>query len=50
MSLYESIAAFQPFNEQEATDKEVILHALKSGPALLRPQRTGAHDLFDMDR
>lgn len=35
MSLYESIAAFQPFNEQEATDKEVILHALKSDPHCL---------------
>lgn len=32
MSLYESIAAFQPFNKQEAADKEVILHALKSDP------------------
>lgn len=32
MSLYESIAAFQPFNEQEATDKKVILHALESDP------------------
>lgn len=32
MSLYESIAAFQPFNEQEAADKEVILHALESDP------------------
>ena len=44
------IAAFQPFNKQEAADKEVILHALKSDPHLFRPQRTGAHDLFDMDR
>lgn len=35
MSLYESIAAFQPFNEQEATDKEVILHALESDPHCL---------------
>lgn len=32
MSLYEDIAAYKPFNEQEAADKEVILHALECDP------------------
>ena len=30
--LYEDIAAFRPFNEQEAVDKEVILRALEANP------------------
>lgn len=29
MSLYDDIAAYQPFNEQEAIDKQVILRALR---------------------
>lgn len=32
MGLYEDIAAYEPFNEQEAADKEVILHALECDP------------------
>ena len=31
-NLYEDIAAFRPFNEQEAADKEVILQALEADP------------------
>ena len=36
--LYENIKAFAPANEQEAVDKEVILHALREhrGMSLLR--------------
>lgn len=30
--LREDIAAFEPFNEQEAADKQVILHALDTNP------------------
>lgn len=30
--LYEDIAAFRPFNEQEAADKEVILRAIETDP------------------
>lgn len=33
MSLYDDIAAYQPFNEQESADKQVILHALRNDPA-----------------
>ena len=32
MGLYEDIAAYKPFNEQEAADKKVILHALECDP------------------
>ena len=32
MDLVESIRAFEPFNEQEAADKQVILHALETVP------------------
>lgn len=31
--LHEAIAAYEPFNEQEDTDKQVILHALDTNPA-----------------
>ena len=31
--LREAIAAYEPFNEQEAADKQVILHALDTNPA-----------------
>lgn len=33
MSLYDDILAFEPFNEQEAADKPVILRALREDPA-----------------
>lgn len=33
MSLYDDIYAYEPFNEQEAADKPVILHALREDPA-----------------
>lgn len=32
MGIYEDIAAYEPFNDQEAADKEVILHALECDP------------------
>lgn len=32
LALREAISAFEPFNEQEATDKRVILHALDTDP------------------
>lgn len=32
MTLYDDICAYQPFNEQEAADKQVILHALRDDP------------------
>lgn len=33
MSLYDDICAYEPFNEQEAADKPVILRALRENPA-----------------
>lgn len=33
MSLYDDIFAYEPFNEQEAADKPVILRALREDPA-----------------
>ena len=33
--LREDVAAFAPFNEQEAADQQVVLHALDAGPACL---------------
>ncbi|WP_172135641.1 NUDIX hydrolase [Adlercreutzia sp. ZJ473] len=33
MGLYDDILAFEPFNEQEAADKPVILRALREDPA-----------------
>lgn len=33
MALYDDICAYQPFNEQEAVDKQVILRALRDDPA-----------------
>lgn len=33
MSLYDDICAYEPFNEQEAADKPVILRALREDPA-----------------
>lgn len=33
MKLREDIAAFEPFNEQETIDKQIILHALDTDPA-----------------
>ena len=32
MTLYDDICAYQPFNEQEAADKQVILRALRDDP------------------
>ena len=32
MRLRDAVAAFEPFNEQEAADKQVILHALDTNP------------------
>ncbi len=32
MSIYKDIAAYEPFNEQEAADQRIILHALQTDP------------------
>ena len=35
MTLIDDLRAYEPFNEQEAVDKPVILRALEAGPACL---------------
>lgn len=43
MELIESLAAYQPFNEQEAADKEVILAALKDNSPACFDRSAQAH-------
>lgn len=43
MNLQEQIKAYQPFNEQEAADKELILECLKREPDIYTRENTLAH-------
>lgn len=43
MSLLEEIEAYQPFNEQEERDRELILHALREEPEVFTRKNTMAH-------
>lgn len=43
MTIEEQLAAFIPFNEQEARDQALILHCLKAGPDIFTRQNRLAH-------